>query len=53
MVHHVALREESVDRNSKFGVEVILALVALREESVDRNRQATLVVPLPIRRSPR
>ena len=34
----VALRKESVDRNSKMWVKIILqGMVALRKESVDRN----------------
>ena len=33
----VALRKESVDRNSSASVDVGSAVVALRKESVDRN----------------
>ena len=33
----VALRKESVDRNSKCCFVILLAVVALRKESVDRN----------------
>ena len=33
----VALRKESVDRNTAAGVAAIPPLVALRKESVDRN----------------
>ena len=34
----VALRKESVDRNSKIFEKVLTSMVALRKESVDRNR---------------
>ena len=33
----VALRKESVDRNSKIFKKVLTSMVALRKESVDRN----------------
>ena len=33
----VALRKESVDRNSKIFEKVLTSMVALRKESVDRN----------------
>ena len=33
----VALRKESVDRNSKIAKKVLTSTVALRKESVDRN----------------
>ena len=33
----VALRKESVDRNSKIAKKVLTSRVALRKESVDRN----------------
>ena len=36
-VYMVALRKESVDRNSKFAKKVLTSTVALRKESVDRN----------------
>ena len=35
---HVALRKESVDRNSNIFKKVLTSMVALRKESVDRNR---------------
>ena len=34
----VALRKESVDRNSKIAKKVLTSTVALRKESVDRNQ---------------
>ena len=44
MPEEVALRKESVDRNSR-GMNIILFItVALRKESVDRN----MISPLPI-----
>ena len=33
----VALRKESVDRNSEYMISVMFPIVALRKESVDRN----------------
>ena len=36
----VALRKESVDRNTNFTRQVCLTCVALRKESVDRNRNS-------------
>ena len=39
-ISSVALRKESVDRNSPLSLLPVLALVALRKESVDRNKQA-------------
>ena len=33
----VALRKESVDRNSTLAIDVMNGIVALRKESVDRN----------------
>ncbi len=39
----VALRKESVDRNSVVGCHADLYLVALRKESVDRNMTCTIV----------
>ena len=35
----VALRKESVDRNSKIAKKVLTSMVALRKESVDRNHR--------------
>ena len=35
--HRVALRKESVDRNSKNLLNLSIIVVALRKESVDRN----------------
>ena len=35
--NRVALRKESVDRNSKNFKKVLTSMVALRKESVDRN----------------
>ena len=40
---HVALRKESVDRNSKDPISSTSDIVALRKESVDRNTAAFLV----------
>ena len=37
IVHTVALRKESVDRNTNFRSASLFDLVALRKESVDRN----------------
>ena len=37
MHNRVALRKESVDRNSKISEKVLTSMVALRKESVDRN----------------
>ena len=49
----VALRKESVDRNSKDRLApMIRDTVALRKESVDRNRQCTGILYLAPGRSP-
>ena len=40
----VALRKESVDRNSLLSLPPVLAWVALRKESVDRNFDAVQIV---------
>ena len=39
----VALRKESVDRNTSFSPASLFDLVALRKESVDRNLQVCIV----------
>ena len=48
----VALRKESVDRNSSAFFMVCSSLVALRKESVDRNGKFVLFVGLYFCRSP-
>ena len=50
---NVALRKESVDRNSNSKINICIAgKVALRKESVDRNRLRPSSVISPIGRSP-
>ena len=41
----VALRKESVDRNSRGMNTILSTTVALRKESVDRNRHHSLNLP--------
>ena len=48
----VALRKESVDRNSSVGSFAPLMSVALRKESVDRNGEALVPVFVALCRSP-
>ena len=48
----VALRKESVDRNSCFAKVLIVAAVALRKESVDRNPVGMDTACVAGRRSP-
>ena len=48
----VALRKESVDRNSSGAKADSVTQVALRKESVDRNKNACLSAKLMYRRSP-
>ena len=49
----VALRKESVDRNTKITITVDDAtLVALRKESVDRNRNSIRRLLMSVGRSP-
>ena len=48
----VALRKESVDRNSVFDFLDLSNVVALRKESVDRNFNAVQIVIVVVRRSP-
>ena len=52
-IKEVALRKESVDRNSR-GMNIILfiTVVALRKESVDRNSTALASMRVSISRSP-
>ena len=42
LLTYVALRKESVDRNSMSPIDVLAVSVALRKESVDRNSPASL-----------
>ena len=44
MIGCVALRKESVDRNTNFCLVYLCDLVALRKESVDRNLYAVQIV---------
>ena len=48
----VALRKESVDRNSAGVAELAVAVVALRKESVDRNCDAGFSAVGALSRSP-
>ena len=43
-LHLVALRKESVDRNTNFRPVSLFSLVALRKESVDRNDAMQIVI---------
>ena len=53
LVHIVALRKESVDRNLvMLMVLILLMTVALRKESVDRNVQPLMYLSALRRRSP-
>ena len=48
----VALRKESVDRNSKNPMISVNEIVALRKESVDRNFDTMQIIIVVVRRSP-
>ena len=48
----VALRKESVDRNSRYSSTRCVSLVALRKESVDRNTNGDETEGFYYRRSP-
>ena len=48
----VALRKESVDRNSYWYISPTLSCVALRKESVDRNPMGMNAARVTGRRSP-
>ena len=48
----VALRKESVDRNSNIFAKVLTSMVALRKESVDRNDTVQIVIVVVNGRSP-
>ena len=48
----VALRKESVDRNSIEPANLMVSTVALRKESVDRNECLKLLAMLILGRSP-
>ncbi len=48
----VALRKESVDRNSTALVNIRVSIVALRKESVDRNLSFPNSIRLCLSRSP-
>ena len=52
MLIPVALRKESVDRNSGLMSVVRFAAVALRKESVDRNSNVVTVISKIVSRSP-
>ena len=48
----VALRKESVDRNSIASASMRVSIVALRKESVDRNRSTDVSYSIIVSRSP-
>ena len=48
----VALRKESVDRNTNFSPASLFGLVALRKESVDRNKPFSCFLVGCVGRSP-
>ena len=48
----VALRKESVDRNTTALAVLLMYSVALRKESVDRNFDTVQIVIVVVRRSP-
>ena len=48
----VALRKESVDRNSEISSTFHFITVALRKESVDRNKVAAMIKSSIVSRSP-
>ena len=51
-LQEVALRKESVDRNSFYVEFTILQMVALRKESVDRNLDIVTAFDIETSRSP-
>ena len=52
MLQVVALRKESVDRNTDVKEKTITTSVALRKESVDRNLDTMQVIVIVMGRSP-